>query len=246
MILTGFLASLLAGLATGVGATPLLVLRGRLSRPLLDGMLGFTAGVMLAATAFGLLSPALELGGLVPAGGGLLLGAGFIYLLDRRVPHAHFQGIGEGPASGMSRAWLLFLAIALHNIPEGLAVGVIFGSGQLGAAIALAVAIGLHNLPEGLAVATAFFREGYRAWPAVGLATVTGLAEPAAALVGALVVGAVAAVLPWGLALAGGAMLYVVSDELIPESHRGGHQVEATAGVVVGFLLMMALGHVLG
>ena len=246
MIVTGFLASLAAGLATGVGAMPLLILGGRLSRQLLDGMLGFTGGVMLAATAFGLLSPALELGGIVPAGGGLLLGAGFIYLLDRQVPHVHLNGASEGPASGLGRAWLLFLAIALHNIPEGLAVGVIFGSGQIGAAVALAVAIGLHNLPEGLAVATAFFRGGYRPWPAVGLATLTGLAEPAAAVAGAAAVGAVAAILPWGLALAGGAMLYVVSDELIPESHRGRHQVEATAGVVIGFLLMMALGHFLG
>lgn len=246
MIAAGLVASLAAGLATGVGALPALFLKGGVSRRFLDGMLGLAAGVMLAATAFSLLTPALEAGGIVPTGGGLLLGAGLIAWLDRRTPHTHFEAGREGPSSRLARVWLLVLAITIHNFPEGLSVGVVFGSGDPGAGVVLAVAIGLQNMPEGLAVAVPLVREGYRRGRAVWYATLTGLAEPVAGLLGAALVTLAAGILPWALGFAAGAMLYVVSDEMIPESHREGHEREATTGVVLGFLLMMVLDSGLG
>lgn len=239
------LASLAAGLATGAGALPVLFLKGGVSRRLLDGMLGLAAGVMLAATAFSLLVPALESGGVLSAGGGLLLGAGFIAWLDRRTPHAHFAAGREGPSSRLARVWLLVLAITIHNFPEGLSVGVVFGAGGAGAGTVLATAIGLQNVPEGLAVAVPLVREGYRRGKAVWYAALTGLAEPVAGLLGGALVGLAAGILPWALGFAAGAMLYVVSDEMIPESHREGHEREATAGVILGFLLMMVLENAL-
>ncbi|MBE3519100.1 MAG: ZIP family metal transporter [Firmicutes bacterium] len=246
MVVAGLVASLVAGLATGIGALPVLVLKGGVSRRCLDGMLGLAAGVMLAATAFSLLVPALEGGGVIPAGGGLLLGAALIAWLDRHVPHTHFQAGREGPSSRLARVWLLILAITIHNFPEGMSVGVVFGSGDPAAGVVLAAAIGLQNMPEGLAVAAPLVREGYKHSRAVCYAALTGLVEPIAGFLGAALVRLAAGILPWALGFAAGAMLYVVSDEMIPESHREGHQREATWGVVLGFFLMMVLDNVLG
>ncbi len=159
-ILLGFLASLAAGLATGVGALPVLFFKKRPSQRYLDLMLGFAAGVMLAATAFSLLIPAIEDGGAWVAVGGLLLGALVLHLIDRFVPHEHFIRGHEGPSSRLRKIWLFVIAITIHNFPEGLAVGVGFGGGALGPAIALAIGIGLQNMPEGLAVALPLVGEG--------------------------------------------------------------------------------------
>jgi zinc transporter, ZIP family len=240
LIPLGFLASLAAGLATGLGAIPVLFTK-RAPDKLLDAMLGFAAGVMLAATAFSLLIPAIDIGGVWVTVAGLVIGAIFLGLLDRVIPHMHFISGREGPPSHLSRVWLLILAITLHNFPEGLSVGIGFGTGNIGAATALAIAIGLQNMPEGLAVALPLAREGYNRGRALWYATATGLIEPVGGLIGVTVVTIARPILPYGLAFAAGAMLYVVFDEMIPESHRKGHEREATFGGIVGFGLMMVL-----
>jgi len=243
LIPLGFLASLAAGLATGLGAIPVLFIK-RAPERLLDAMLGFAAGVMLAATAFSLLIPAIEIGGVWTTVVGFGIGALFLALLDRLVPHLHFISAREGPAWNLSRVWLLILAITIHNFPEGLSVGISFGVGNIGAATALAIAIGLQNMPEGLAVALPLAREGYNRGRALWYATLTGLVEPIGGLIGVSVVTIARPILPYGLAFAAGAMLYVVFDEMIPESHRKGHKKEATFGSIIGFGLMMVLDNV--
>lgn len=241
-ITAGFLASLTAGLATGLGCLPALLVKAPSDR-MLDTMLGFAAGVMVAASAFDLILPSLQIGGIWTAGLGLILGVAFLDLLDRAIPHAHFVFGLEGPSARIRRVWLLILAFTIHNIPEGLSVGVSFGLESFTTGAVLAIAIGLQNMPEGLAVALPLVREGYGRWRALAYATLTGLVEPVAALIGVSVVTFVNALLPHALAFAAGAMLYVVFDELIPESHSRGHHREATFGAVAGFLVMMILNN---
>lgn len=236
----GSVASLLAGLATGAGAVPVLFTK-RISDRLLDIMLGFSAGVMLAATAFSLIVPAIDLSGPLIVVLGIILGALVLHLIDRFVPHFHPVLGAEGPPSKLSRVWLLVLAITIHNFPEGLAVGVSFGSGDVAAGLVIAMAIGLQNMPEGLAVALPLFREGYSRRKSLWYGTLTGLVEPVGGLLGVALVSVFQTILPWGLAFAAGAMLFVVSDEMIPESHRKGFEREATFGVIAGFVIMMLL-----
>ncbi len=245
LILMGVAGTLLTGFATGVGALPVLFTR-QVPERFLDALLGFAAGVMLAATAFSLILPAIEWGGILPAGVGILIGALFLAVLDHRLPHTHFIKGAEGPASRLRRVWLLIIAITLHNFPEGLAVGVGFGSGNLPEAIALMAAIGLQNMPEGLAVALPLVRERWPRGRALLYALGSGMAEPLAGLLGVLAVTAMHSLLPWAMGFAAGAMLYVVSDEIIPETHRRGFEVEGTWGVIIGFLLMMILDNALG
>lgn len=252
LFLLGTLATIGTGLATGVGALPALLTRNVHPR-LLDAMLGFAAGVMLAATAFSLILPALELGhalwgrwSIAAVVFGLVLGAVFLALLDRLTPHIHFISGPEGPSSSLRRIWLLIMAITLHNFPEGLAVGVGFGGGNLREAWVLAIAIGLQNMPEGLAVALPLIREGYGRGRALWYATLSGLVEPIAGALGALAVQLARPLLPVALAFAAGAMLFVVSDEIIPETHRKGYEREGTFGVIVGFAVMMFLDNLFG
>jgi len=240
IIWIGFAASLIAGLATGAGALPVLFTK-RISDRLLDVMLGFSAGVMLAATSFSLIVPALDLSGPLVAVFGIILGALVLHLIDRFVPHFHPALGAEGPPSKLSRVWLFVLAITIHNFPEGLAVGVSFGSPNVAAGLAIATAIGLQNMPEGLAVALPLVREGYTRRKALLYGTLTGLVEPLGGLLGVALVSIFQPILPWGLAFAAGAMLFVVSDEMIPESHRKGFEREATFGVIAGFVVMMLL-----
>lgn len=241
----GALASLVAGLATGAGAVPVLF-RPRPSPKLTDGMLGFAAGVMLAATFFSLLVPAIEAGGPWRAVAGFLLGVMFLVVADRLTPHLHFLHGREGPGSRLGKVWLFAFAVTIHNFPEGLAVGVGFGAGDVARALALAIGIGLQNIPEGLAVALPLVGEGYSRRKAFLIATATGLAEPIAGVLGAAAVTAAAGILPYALAFAAGAMLYVISDEIIPESHRRGHEFWATGGLILGFVVMMLLDTLLG
>jgi zinc transporter, ZIP family len=212
--------------------------------------------VMMAASVFSLIVPALEaaqrdhgsavIGALVVVAG-VLLGGLALWVVNERVPHEHFILGREGPpGEGLRRIWLFVIAITLHNFPEGLAVGVAFGSGELGSATALAIGIGLQNIPEGLAVAVALLTLGYSRAEAVAVATATGLVEPVGGLIGVVAVTLVAPLLPWGLAFAAGAMIFVISDEIIPETHRHNHQNQATGGLMVGFVLMMFLDVVLG
>ncbi len=244
-ILMGICGTLLTGFATGVGALPILFTT-HISERLLDGLLGFAAGVMLAATAFSLIVPAIELGGIWPATLGILIGAFFLAILDHALPHTHFIKGAEGPSSHLRRVWLLIIAITLHNFPEGLAVGVGFGTERLSDAIALMIAIGLQNMPEGLAVALPLVREKWPRGKALLYALGSGMAEPIAGVFGVAAVTLMKPLLPWGLAFAAGAMLYVVSDEIIPETHSRGFEQEGTWGVILGFLVMMFLDNALG
>jgi ZIP family zinc transporter len=241
-IVAASLASLLAGLATGVGALPALLIKSENERAL-DAMLGFAGGIMVAAASFGLVVPSLRLGGVWPAVFGFVSGVVFLDFANLIIPHLHPLGVTEGPSSHLRRTWLLILSMVIHNIPEGLAVGVSFGQERAAGGIILAVGIGLQNVPEGLVVAFPLVREGYSRWRAVAYATVTGLAEPVAGVFGITVMTVAAALLPFGLAFAAGAMLYVVFHEMVPESHRRGYEREATLGAMVGFLLMALLDY---
>jgi ZIP family zinc transporter len=240
IIWLGSAASLIAGLATGAGALPVLFLK-KVSDRILDVMLGFSAGIMLAATFFSLIIPTIDLGGVWVAVAGIILGAIALHLVDRFIPHFHPALGAEGPPSRLSRVWLFALAITIHNFPEGLAVGVSFGSGDVASGLVVALAIGLQNMPEGLAVALPLMREGYSRGRSLWYGTLTGLVEPVGGLLGVALVSIFHQILPWALAFAAGAMLFVVSDEIIPESHRKGFERQATFGLVAGFIVMMLL-----
>lgn len=239
-----------AAMATLLGTLPILVSQ-QFSQRAFDTMLGFGAGVMLAASAFSLIIPGLaaaeaqgagawEAGFIV--GAGILLGAGFLFVIDRLVPHEHFiKGVEGLQARKLKRAWLFVSAIALHNFPEGLAIGVAFAGTDAFGAKALATGIAIQDVPEGLVVALALRGVGYSRMLSAGMGAASGLVEPVAAVLGAGVIGMSAVLLPWGLALAAGAMLYVISHEIIPESHRAGHEAFATGGLMLGFVLMMLL-----
>ncbi|MEM3641576.1 MAG: ZIP family metal transporter [Candidatus Bathyarchaeia archaeon] len=240
IIYLGFVVSLLAGLATGAGALPILF-KKNFSDDVLDVLLGFAAGVMLAATVFSLLVPAIELSGPWTAMISLIIGALLLHLIDRFVPHFHPVAGPEGPPSRLSRLWLFIIAMTIHNFPEGLAVGVSFGSGDVAAGLVVATAIGLQNAPEGLAVALPLLRENYSKGRSLWYATLTGLVEPLGGLLGVALVSLAHSILPWGLAFAAGAMLFVVIDEMVPESHRKGFGRKATFGLIGGFAIMMLL-----
>lgn len=250
----GLLGSLVAGLGTGIGALPILFLKN-VSQATQGILLGFGAGVMLAATSFSLIIPGIEA---ASKGGsefwaavtmtlGILLGAAFLLLSHQYFPHEHFiKGKESASRTNLKRIWLFVLAITLHNFPEGLAVGVGFGGDDATNGLALTIGIGLQNLPEGFVVALALLTENYSRWTALWVAFITGMVEPVGGLIGAGVVSIAQPLLPWGLAFAAGAMLFVISDEIIPESHRLGLEKQATLGVMVGFVLMMFLDVTLG
>ncbi len=240
----------MAALATALGTLPVLLSQS-FSQRSHDTMLGFGAGVMLAASSFSLIIPALAAakgqgagswGAAGIVGSGIVAGGLLVLLIDRVVPHEHFVKGLEGPqARAMKRVWLFVLAIAVHNLPEGLAIGVAYaGTDPLGA-LALATGISIQDVPEGMVVALALRGVGYGRLRSAGLGVLSGLVEPLAAVFGAAVVGLSASLLPWGLAAAAGAMLYVISHEIIPESHRAGHERWATCGLMLGFVLMMVL-----
>jgi ZIP family zinc transporter len=211
---------------------------------------------MLAASFFSLIIPALDAAepmfenGAMPAAVvcvSILLGMGAVALMNERLPHEHFASGREGPeAASLRRVWLFIIAITIHNFPEGLAVGVGFGAHGLQGGMPLAIGIGLQNFPEGLAVAVALLGEGYGKMRAWGIAALTGMVEPIGGILGASVVTLSQPLLPWGLAFAAGAMLYVISHEIIPETHRSGHQNRATLGLAVGLVIMLFLDVWLG
>jgi zinc transporter, ZIP family len=250
LVFLGLLASLGAGLLTAVGAIPVLVGR-KVSRRVNDAMLGFAAGVMLAASFFSLILPALEGStalygaGFVPAASvtmGILLGGLVVGFMNEVVPHEHFLQGREGPeGSELDRVWLFVLAITIHNLPEGLAVGVGFGGGDIVAGTMLAVGIGLQNAPEGLAVGLALRAVGYPPRQAFAIAALTGLVEPITGGLGAWAVSFSVTILPLAMSFAAGAMIYVISHEIIPETHRHGAQRLSTFGLMIGFAVMMLL-----
>ena len=253
IIILGILASLAAGLATSVGTIPIF-LGKEISDRNLDIMLGFAAGVMLAASAFSLLVPALNMESFfLPNFGlepviltvlGFSSGAFFIHIIDRWAPHQHFISGKEGSekiSKRLAATWLFIIAITIHNFPEGLAVGVAFGAEDISTGIIVALAIGLQNIPEGTAVALPLIREGYTKIDTLKITLATGLVEPLGGLLGVTFVTLVSGILGFGMAFAAGAMIFVVSDEIIPESHRKGHERAATFGVILGFVVMMFL-----
>jgi len=245
-----FYGGMTAALATALGALPVFF-TAQYSRKTYAVLLGFGAGVMLAACSFSLIIPGLDHaknGGLSPfisslvVGGGMLFGALLMSLMDCFMPHEHFDKGREGLSSiELKRAWLFVIAITLHNFPEGLSIGFAFAGTNLLSAEALAIGISIQDIPEGLVVALALRGVGYSRTRSFVLSMLTGLVEPVAALLGVFLVGLNPSMLPFGLGFAAGAMLFVISHEIIPESHRSGREHYATIGTIVGFVLMMFL-----
>jgi zinc transporter, ZIP family len=257
MIFTATLASFLAGQATSIGALPVFFVRALKARTQ-NAFLGFAAGVMLAASFFSLIIPGLEVAGEQHGGNrttaafiisiAVLLGAATLHFLNRVAPHEHFI---SGPMSGaerskLSRIWLFVIAISLHNFPEGLAVGVSFGSPNPADGYATALGIGLQNVPEGLAVAVSLAAVGYSRLFAFLVALLTGMVEPVGGFLGIGLISLSSELLPWGLGFAGGAMIWVVSSEIIPETHRDHQEGNATFALMVGLAVMMSLDWIFG
>jgi len=251
------LAGLFTWGVTALGAS-LVIFFKQINRIVLNGMLGFAAGVMIAASFWSLLAPAIEMshGGWIPPAVGFLLGALSLYVLDKIIPHLHL-GFPMKDSEGIKTSWhrsvLLVMAITMHNIPEGLAVGVAFGAAYMGlesatlaGAIALTIGIGIQNFPEGAAVSVPLRREGFTRLKAFIYGQFSGMVEPIAAMTGAALVIMATPILPYALSFAAGAMMFVVVEELIPESQRGGYADFATIGAMVGFTVMMALDVGLG
>ena len=255
------LATCFTWMMTALGAASVFLIR-EMSRKVLDGMLGFAAGVMIAASYWSLLAPAIEMSegkdlpAWFPPMVGFLAGGVFLRGVDRVLPHLHI-GFPREEAEGIKTSWqrstLLVLAITLHNIPEGLAVGVAFGSvaaglpaASMGAAIALALGIGMQNFPEGIAVSVPLRREGMSRRKSFWYGQLSGMVEPIAGVIGAAAVLVSEPLLPYALSFAAGAMIFVVVEEVIPESQRGGNTDLATLGAMLGFAAMMVLDVGLG
>ncbi|TDT60940.1 ZIP family metal transporter [Fonticella tunisiensis] len=246
----GALASLLAGLSTSLGAIPVFFTK-KVDEKFLDSILGFAAGVMLAATSFSLILPAIEMGEnklftVIIVSLGIIIGGVFIDLIDKNIPHFHTIGGYEGRNSRLSKLMLFIIAITIHNFPEGLAVGVSFGGGSVKDGIAIAVGIGLQNIPEGFAVALPLLGGGASKKKAFLITLLTGIVEPVGGIIGAGIVRIARPVLPFALAFAAGAMLFVISDEIIPETHSKATARSATFGVLIGFVVMMIFDVMLG
>ncbi len=255
-VLQAFLGGCFTWLITALGAAVVLFWKD-VNRKALDGMLGFAAGVMIAASFWSLLDPAIVMAeaagtpGWIPAVSGFLLGGAFLWGLDKTLPHLHL-GFPIEEAEGIKTSWrgtiLLVMAMTLHNIPEGLAVGVAFGAAGAGAAVttlagamALTLGIGIQDFPEGTAVAVPLRREGMSRWRSFWYGQLSGVVEPIAAVAGAGAVLLVKPLLPYALSFAAGAMIYVVVEEVIPESQLGRNTHIATLGAMLGFAVMMLL-----
>ena len=254
-------ATLFTWFVTALGAAMVFIFKS-INKTVLNGMLGFAAGVMIAASFWSLLAPAIEMAeaagttAWIPAVVGFLCGGAFLLLVDKILPHLHI-GHSDNEAEGIKTSWqrsvLLVLAITLHNIPEGLAVGVAFGaiaaglpSAALPGAIALAIGIGLQNFPEGAAVSIPLRREGFSRFKSFLYGQASGVVEPIAGVLGAVAVVAMKPILPYALSFAAGAMIYVVIEELIPEAQLDRKTDIATIGAMLGFALMMVLDVALG
>ncbi|MDF2985841.1 MAG: zupT [Eubacterium sp.] len=262
-IFLALLATLMTWALTALGAAMVFFFK-EINQRVLNTMLGFAAGVMIAASFWSLLAPAIEMaeGAPIPAwlvaALGFLGGAAFLYLADRLIPHMHLNakdGETEGISTNLKRSILLVFSITLHNIPEGLAVGVAFGAIASGdgnvslmSAVAIAIGIGLQNFPEGAAVSIPLRREGLSRSRSFFYGQASGIVEPIAGVLGAALVMFVKPVLPYALAFAAGAMIFVVVEELIPEAQSGNHKSThlATAGCIIGFTIMMILDVALG
>ena len=260
-VLAAFYASLFTWLLTALGASLVFFFKG-MNRGLLDGMLGFTGGVMVAASFWSLLAPGIAMSPgegfvkVLPSAIGFGLGALFLYGLDKILPHLHInfkESEKEGIKSPWHRTTLLVSAITMHNIPEGLAVGVLFGGvaagipeATVGGAVALALGIGIQNFPEGIAVSMPLRRQGVSRFKSFWYGQLSAIVEPVAAVFGALAVTFFTPILPYALAFAAGAMIFVVVEEVIPETQRDKYTDIATLGFIGGFIVMMTLDVALG
>ena len=260
-VLAAFYASLFTWILTALGASLVFFFKG-MNRGLLDGMLGFTGGVMVAASFWSLLAPGIAMSPgegfvkVLPSAIGFGLGALFLYVLDKILPHLHInfkESEKEGFKSPWHRTTLLVSAITMHNIPEGLAVGVLFGGvaagipeATIGGAVALALGIGIQNFPEGIAVSMPLRREGVSRFKSFWYGQLSAIVEPVAAVFGALAVTFFTPILPYALAFAAGAMIFVVVEEVIPETQRDKYTDIATLGFIGGFIVMMTLDVALG
>ncbi len=260
-VIQALFATLFTWGVTALGAAGVFLSR-QINRRVLDTMLGFAAGVMIAASFWSLLAPAIDMAdgsgvpNWLPAVAGFLLGGAFLYLVDQTLPHLNIGAPAkdvEGVKTSWQRSVLLTLAITLHNFPEGLAVGVAFGAAASGmgeagiaGAVALAIGIGLQNFPEGLAVSAPLRREGLSRRRSFLLGQASGMVEPVAGVLGAAAVIFISPILPYALAFAAGAMIYVCVEELIPEAQRGENSDLATLGLMIGFAVMMLLDVALG
>ena len=250
IIAIGSLSSILAGLATGVGALPVLFYK-HITHKTLNTMLGAAAGVMLAATAFSLIVPGIQVGnelwpgyGVYVVAVGIMVGAGFLVLADQWLPYEKYLEQGE-TFDSLRKVWLFIAAVTLHNLPEGGAVGVSFGAGDWHNGVALATAVALQNIPEGLAVALPLVALGYRREQAVLIATLTGLIEPIGGVMGIIMAKAFLPLMPIGMAFAAGAMLFVITDDIIPETQSRGKARYATFAMMTGFIIMMILDNLM-
>jgi ZIP family zinc transporter len=261
-VTAALIATLFTWFVTACGASLVFFFK-TLHRGWLDAMLGFTGGVMVAASFWSLLNPSIEMSekmypgySWMPAAVGFLLGALFLYFLDKKLPHLHInfkEEETEGVKTQLHKTVLLVLAITLHNIPEGLAVGVLFGAAANGmadatipAAIALAIGIGIQNFPEGFAVAMPLRRAGASRWKSFWYGQLSAIVEPVAGVIGALAVIYMQPILPFALSFAAGAMIFVVVEEVIPETQRDKYTDVAVLGFIGGFLVMMVLDVALG
>ena len=258
-ILAAFYATMFTWLVTAAGASLVFFFK-TMNRAVLDGMLGFTGGVMVAASYWSLLAPAIEMSEgegftkVIPAASGFLMGALFLFALDKTLPHLHINfKETEGIKSPWQRTTLLVLAITLHNIPEGLAVGVLFGGvaagipeASIAGAVTLAIGIGIQNFPEGIAVSMPLRRMGMSRRKSFMYGQSSAIVEPIAGVLGAVAVTFFTPILPYALAFAAGAMIFVVVEEVIPETQQDNHTDIATLGFIAGFIVMMSLDVALG
>jgi ZIP family zinc transporter len=258
-ILAAFYATMFTWLVTAAGASLVFFFK-TMNRAVLDGMLGFTGGVMVAASYWSLLAPAIEMSEgegfakVIPAASGFLMGALFLFALDKTLPHLHINfKETEGIKSPWQRTTLLVLAITLHNIPEGLAVGVLFGGvaagipeASIAGAVTLAIGIGIQNFPEGIAVSMPLRRMGMSRRKSFMYGQSSAIVEPIAGVIGAFAVTFFTPILPYALAFAAGAMIFVVVEEVIPETQQDKNTDIATLGFIAGFIVMMSLDVALG
>lgn len=247
-------------LMTTLGAATIFLLRKDVKQSFQSAFLGFAAGVMIAASVWSLLIPAMEqakdlgMAEWLPAAGGFILGGLFLFGLDHLLPHLHpGSDDPEGPTSSLKRTTMLVFAVTLHNIPEGMAVGVAFalttqaGAGvALASAVALAIGIGLQNFPEGAAISLPLHKEGCGKFKSFIYGSLSGIVEPIAGILTVAIAGTAVHIMPWLLSFAAGAMIYVVVEELIPEAHISDHSHAGTVGVMAGFLIMMVMDVALG
>lgn len=247
-------------LGTMLGSAFVFMMKDQMSVKLQKALLGFASGVMVAASVWSLLIPAMEINAgqgamaVIPAAVGFLLGIGFLLIIDVLTPHLHIStDIPEGPRSHLSRTAMLALAVTIHNLPEGMAVGVVFAGAQIGttsisfaSAIAISLGIAIQNIPEGAIISMPMCAAGNSRWRSFLIGSLSGAVEPVGAIIVLMLTSTVLPVLPYLLAFAAGAMFYVVVEELIPEASSGQHSNISTIGFAVGFVLMMVLDVIMG